>query len=77
MPWFEYECEKCGERVARQRPVAHRDVTPRHNAVDGCWDGLLRRIAPVRGPDVLRGREERGAAPHAGAAPRAGGSANL
>jgi hypothetical protein len=58
MPWFEYVCEKCGERVQRHRPVAYRDVAPYHNVEDGCWDGLLRRIAPVRGPGALRWAEE-------------------
>ncbi len=53
MPWFEYVCERCGERVQRPRPVAYRNVAPCHNK-DGCWDGTLVRVAPVPRPGARR-----------------------
>jgi hypothetical protein len=59
MPWYAYVCEKCGEGVQRHRSVAYRNVPPLHNELGGCWDGRLRRVAPVRGPGALRWVEER------------------
>ena len=59
MPWFEYVCGACGAKMQRRRPVAHRDVPPRRHQQDGCWDGVLRRVAPVRGPGALRWADEK------------------
>ena len=50
MPWYAYECERCGASVRRQRPVAYREVAPHHNDADGCWDGVLRRLGAIAGP---------------------------
>ncbi|HET9595044.1 MAG TPA: hypothetical protein VFP65_05670 [Anaeromyxobacteraceae bacterium] len=69
MPWFAYECESCGARVHRQRPVAYRELAPHHNDADGCWDGVLRRLGAVGGaraapPRASPGGGERGAGEH-------------
>lgn len=47
MPWYEFICDKCGKRVARNCSIVYRDAATVHREEDGCGDGRLRRVAPM------------------------------
>ena len=47
MPWYEFVCEKCGKRVARNCSIIYRDLATVHREDDGCGDGRLKRVAPM------------------------------